>query len=75
MNGELIAEAAEQMTHLPYRMQERVLLFIKELISSGKRGRPGKRLLKYAEAIPPDDLQTMSEVIERDCGQINADEW
>ena len=75
MHNMLITEAARQMALLPYRMQERVLHFINELIVAEKHGVAGKSLLKYAGHIPPDDLKTMSEAIERDCGEIDSDEW
>jgi len=38
-------------------------------------GRQGKDLLHFAGAINIDDLSLMTQAIERDCEQVNADEW
>ncbi|MCW5206229.1 hypothetical protein VU08_04770 [Desulfobulbus sp. F5] len=75
MNTGLVAEAAAQMAALPCRMQEMALRFIRELSLSGKRGVPGKNLLKYAGTAAPDDLKAMSEAIKSGCGQVDHHEW
>lgn len=75
MNNEIVSQAADQMANFPYNLQEKALIFIKELTLSEKNGVPGRTLLKYAESIPPDDLEIMSEVIENDCGKIDTNEW
>ncbi len=75
MNNEIVSETVEQMANLPYHLQEKALKFIKELTLPGKKGVPGRNLLKYAGVIPRDDLKTMSEVIENDCRKTDANEW
>ena len=75
MNSAIVTEAAEQMANLPYRLQKKVLGFIKELTNDSKRGVPGRSLLKYAGIVPPDDLERMSEAIENDCGKVDRNEW
>jgi hypothetical protein len=75
MNVNIVSEAAEQMAALPYKLQEKALKFIKGLTLSEQSGVSGKKLLKYAGFIPPDDLRTISEVIENDCRRIDANEW
>ena len=71
----MVSEATEQMANLPYSLQKKILKYIRELTLSEKKGVPGKSLLKYAGSIPQDDLKTMSEAIENDCGKIDANEW
>ncbi|MFH1904320.1 MAG: hypothetical protein ABIK53_02195 [bacterium] len=75
MNSEIISEATAQMANLPYNLQERALNFIKGLTLPDKSGIPGRNLLKYAGFIPSDDLNIMSNVIEKDCRKIDANEW
>ena len=76
MNSEIIiSEAAALMANLPYNLQERVRNFIKGLALSHKSGVPGRTLLKYRGFIPLDDLNIMSDAVEKDCRKINADEW
>jgi hypothetical protein len=43
-----------------------VLEYSRTLVSSQVRGVPGQQLLRFAGAIPPDDLLLMREAIERD---------
>ncbi len=75
MNGDIVSEAAEQMATLPYNLQERALNFIKELNLSGRNGISGRNLLKYAGFIPSADLKIMSEIIDKDCGKPDINEW
>nr|VFK12987.1 MAG: hypothetical protein BECKLPF1236A_GA0070988_1008013 [Candidatus Kentron sp. LPFa]VFK16007.1 MAG: hypothetical protein BECKLPF1236B_GA0070989_108716 [Candidatus Kentron sp. LPFa]VFK29050.1 MAG: hypothetical protein BECKLPF1236C_GA0070990_1007914 [Candidatus Kentron sp. LPFa] len=75
MNLNTASEAVRQMATLPYEQQERTLEFMKGLTLSGKSGVPGEKLLKYAGFIPADDLKTMSQAIESDCGKTEPNEW
>ena len=38
-------------------------------------GTPGKQLLRFAGTISSEDLQSMSQAIEKDCEQIDLNEW
>lgn len=58
------------MENLPANLQQQVLDFIKKLTTSVYRGIPRKKLLRFAAAIPPDDLEKMSQAIE-DCEQVD----
>lgn len=61
-----------QIEKLPYDLQLRVLDFTKSLIPKGVKG---KGLLRFEGAITANDLQIMSETIERGCEKIDSDEW
>ncbi len=75
MNNVVITEVVHQMEHLPVDLQQQVLDFIKTLTVSVQRGVPGKKLLRFAGIIPPDDLKLMSQAIEQDCEQVDLNEW
>ena len=75
MNSEIISEATVQMAKLPYNLQERALNFIKGLTLPDRKGSSNRNLLKYAGSITSEDLNIMSDVIENDCGKIDANEW
>lgn len=40
-----------------------------------RSGVPGRQLVRFAGAIPPDDLQLMQQAIEADCERVDANEW
>ncbi len=65
----------EQIKELPEKQQYQVLSFIKSLKTAPLEGVPGKNLLKYAGAIPRDDVEIMRAAIEADCEQIDPNEW
>jgi hypothetical protein len=73
----LIADKViDQLKYLPDEAQQQVLEFARSLaLSLTPRGISGKDLLRFAGTISPEDLKIMSEVIEQDCEQINANEW
>ncbi len=71
----VIDEIIEQLKSLPYELQWRVLEFTRALVLSAPRGVPGHRLLRFAGAIPPDDVQRMREAIEQGCEQVDVNEW
>jgi hypothetical protein len=65
----------EQLEALPYEFQRRVLDFAQALALSVPKGIPGEQLLRFAGAIPADDLQMMAQAIEAGCERIDWDEW
>lgn len=75
MSIPLIDEVVEQLKVMPQPLQRQVLEFVRSLAKVEIRGTPGHQLLRFAGAIPPDDLQLMHEAIEQDCEQANLDEW
>ena len=57
-----------QLDRLPYELQLRVLDFARNLI---RKGVEAKNLLRFEGAIGADDLQLMSELIQRERGGPN----
>jgi hypothetical protein len=71
----LVDKVVDQLKTLPYEMQWRVFEFTRALAVSVPRGVPGPQLLRFAGAIPLDDLQLMRQAIEEGCERVDADEW
>ena len=63
----IIDRVIEQMEALPYELQWRVFEFTRALVASKPHGVPGRQLVRFAGAIPADDLQLMSQAIEQGC--------
>lgn len=66
-------EILNQLDKLPIEQQAQVLDFARALTKP--EGRQGKDLLSFAGGINLDDLSLMTQAIERDCEQVNADDW
>ena len=75
MDTLIVEEVIEQLKGLPQELQRRVLEFARALAQSNPRGIPGKELVRFAGAIPLDDVSIMREAIERGCEQVDSDEW
>ena len=75
MDTPIIDEVINQLKALPQELQARVLEFTRALASSTPHGTPGQQLLRFAGAIPLEDVHLMSEAIERGCEQVDSDEW
>jgi hypothetical protein len=71
----LVDKVVDQLKTLPYEMQWRVFEFTRALVVSAPRGVPGLQLLRFAGAIPLDDLQLMRQAIEQGCEQVDTNEW
>ncbi len=71
----LVDRVVEQLKALPYEMQWRVFEFARALAVSAPRGVPGPQLLRFAGAIPLDDLQLMRQTIEEGCERVDTNEW
>ena len=65
----------EQIESIPHDDQQRVLEFARALAMSVLEGVPGKDLLRFAGAVPADDLQLIAKAIEADCERIDFSEW
>ena len=68
-------ELLDYLNHLAPEQQRQVVDFARTLAAAQVRGVPGHTLLRFAGAIPPEDLVTMARTIEEDCEQVNLDEW
>ncbi|MCG8364319.1 MAG: hypothetical protein MJA27_13425 [Pseudanabaenales cyanobacterium] len=75
MNIPIIDEVVEKLKVMPQHLQWQVLEFVRALVKAEVRGTPGRKLLRFAGSIPPDDLQLMREAIEQDCERLDIDEW
>jgi len=77
--GEMSTALEEQLLNevrrLPDDQQQRVLDFARMLSTPRPVGVPGKDLLRFAGAIPSEDLQEIAEAIEQDCERIDTDGW
>ena len=72
VNQSIQEEILNQLDKLPIEQQAQVLDFARALTKP--EGRQGKDLLSFA-GINIDDLSLMTQAIERDCEQVNADDW
>jgi len=71
----LVDKVVDQLKTLPYEMQWRVFEFTRALVVSAPRGVPGLQLLRFAGAIPLDDLLLMRQAIEQGCERVDTNEW
>jgi hypothetical protein len=71
----VIDQVVEQLRTMPQPLQWQVLEFARTLIDSKIQGVSGQHLLRFAGAIPSDDLQVMQETIEQGCEQVDLNEW
>ena len=74
MDTSIVDRVVEQLKIMPQNLQQQVLEFARTLAGSTK-GVPGQQLLRFAGAIPTDDIQLMREAIEQDCEQVDTSEW
>ncbi len=75
MDTSILDKVVEQLRGMPQSLQQRVLEFARALVGSTIQGVPGQQLLRFAGAIPPDDIQLMRQAIEEDCEQVDTNEW
>lgn len=75
MTMPIIDEVVEQLKVMPQHLQWQVLEFVRGLAKAEVRGTPGEQLLRFAGAIPAEDLQLMQEAIEQDCERVDINEW
>jgi len=71
----IVARVVEQLETLPKNLQQQVLAIVQILQTVVRSGTPGKRLLRFAGAIPLDDLQLMRQAIDTGCEQADLNEW
>jgi len=75
MDTSILDKVVEQLRGMTQSLQQRVLEFARALAGSTIQGVPAQQLLRFAGAIPPDDIQLMREAIEEDCEQVDTNEW
>ncbi|MEW6351853.1 MAG: hypothetical protein AB1646_22620 [Thermodesulfobacteriota bacterium] len=75
MDTTIKSQVLQEMESLPESLQRRVLEYVQALQKAERRGVPGKDLLQFVRAIPPDDLALMSRAIEEECERVDVNEW
>jgi hypothetical protein len=75
MSAPVMNKVIEQLRTLPDELQWRVLEFTRALAVSTPHGIPGRQLLGFAGAIPPEDLGRIRRTIEEGCEQVDTNEW
>jgi len=75
MSASIVEKVVEQLKALPQELQWRVLEFTRTLAVSAPHGVAGAQLLRFAGAIPKDDVRVMQETIEQGCEQVDVNEW
>jgi len=75
MDTFVVEKVIEQLKTLPNELQWRVLEFTRALALSTPHGIPGQQMLRFAGAIPLDDVYLIREAIEQYCEQVDANEW
>jgi hypothetical protein len=64
MDASIIEKMVEQLKVMSHELQWRVLEFTRTLALSAPRGTPGRHLLRFAGAVPYEDVQAMHRAIE-----------
>jgi hypothetical protein len=75
MKTSIVEKVIEQLQFLPQELQWRVLEFTRTLAASNPHGVAGAQLLRFAGAIPMNDIQVMRKTIEQGCEQVDTNEW
>lgn len=65
----------ERLQQLEKAQQLQVLNFAAFLATSHNTGVSGKSLLKFAGSISQEDIELMSDAINKECKKIDLDEW
>jgi len=74
-NPSVEKEIINQLNKLSSQQQQQVLDFARFLAMTKPVGVPGKELLRFAGAIPADDLNLMAQAIKEGCEQVDLNEW
>ena len=65
----------EQLDHMPYEVQHKVLDYAQSLVPYPPKGTSGKLLLRFSGSIKTEDIIVMTQAIEEGCEQVDIDEW
>lgn len=68
-------ELHQQLERLLPDQRYRVLDFVRALAARSQAGPSGQELLRFAGAIEPTDLETMTSAIEAGCEQVIPSDW
>ncbi|HET6231443.1 MAG TPA: hypothetical protein VFE05_15320 [Longimicrobiaceae bacterium] len=67
-------EIIERLAALAPNQQKQVLEFVRGLDEAPKRG-SGESLLRFAGALPPEDVAAMARAIEEGCENVDPHGW
>jgi len=68
-------ELQQRLSRLGPAEKRQVLEYTRELGEPPRQGMPGAALLRFAGAIPPEDLREMADAIEEGCERVDPDGW
>ena len=75
MNDSIVTQVIEQLQELPDNLQRRVLDFVHKLKATAAKDMPGSQLLQFAGSISHEDLELMQQAIDKECENIDVNEW
>jgi len=68
-------EILQYLDMLGHISQQRVLSYIKTLVSKPEKGKNKKSILDFAGAFSRKDINEMNVAIEQGCEQVDKNEW
>jgi len=73
MNNEktIIYEIIEKLEQLSEQQQKQILEYVKPMLQGAPQGTPGRELLRFAGAIPMEEIEQIRQAIDQDCERIN----
>ena len=73
MNNEktIIYEIIEKLEQLSEQQQKQILEYVKAMLQGAPQGTPGRELLRFAGAIPMEEIEQIRQAIDQDCERIN----
>jgi hypothetical protein len=74
MSHLLKSKIIEQIEYLSDEQKKKTLDYMYSLKGTDKQGVSGKNLLRFAGAIPEEELRLMEEAIESGCERVEANE-
>lgn len=79
MTTPAINSVIKMLEKLPKRKQEQVAAHLRTYLAESRtilpKGKPGKKIVKFAGAISKPDLIEMEKAIQAGCEQVDVDEW
>ena len=71
----IVEKLIKQMNALPSNLQQQVLDYVQALRASTHLGVSGSQLLRFAGAIPSEEIDRLRQAIEEGCEQVEPYEW
>lgn len=75
MDNAYATDALRELDYLALELQRRVLDFTQALVLSLSKGVPGKRLLRFADILDAEDIESITQAIEEGCERVDMNEW